>query len=189
MTIVLYIGMSESKHCYYDGEFPKLAANYRRYYDDCKIKSTYGRSFRTKVISDDALYNLFVANAVNNYSKIIFTDVCYNQVFKCSKTTITLRNVIDRLLRDYPNIVLKGEYCGTVPKYPLKIDSLESSIIGTKIQLKINVSGDLPGRARIIWGSLANSEIVTINPTEIRSVTYEKSMSPGEHTICVSEVT
>jgi len=187
MTIAHFMDFTQSKNCYYDGQYPKIAAEWMRYKPDCQVQTAYGNYFRMRIKSADIMYNE-LAKTISSYEAVLFTNKAYNRSFNCSIAKFTMKSVIDRLIMNYPDKVRIAETCGTVPKYPLKIDSLESSIIGTKIQLKINVSGDLPGRARIIWGSLANSEIVMINPTEVKSVTYEKVLSPGDHTICVSEV-
>ena len=183
--MMIYLITSIKFECY-KGK-PELRPNYQKYYDDCRIKTYSGNLFRLVLYSEDELFNE-LSREPSKGDLLLFNNSVYNQNYNCSKVSISMKNVVDRLIKKYPDKVRVAENCGTVPKYPLKIDSLESSIAGTKIQLKINVSGDLPGRAQIIWGSLASSEIVNIDPAAVRSVTYEKSMSPGTYTVCVSEV-
>ena len=187
MTIAHFMDFTQSKNCYYDGQYPKIAAEWKRYKPDCQIQTAYGNYFRMRIKSADIMYNE-LAKTISSYEAVLFTNKAYNRSFNCSIAKFSMKSVIDRLIKNYPDKVRLAETCGTVPKYPLKVDSLESNIIGTKIQLKINVSGDLPGNIRIVWGSLANVETKSINPTAYNSVTYEKVLSPGDYTICATVI-
>jgi len=110
MVIVLFTKMDESEPCYYDGEYPKLESQYVRYYDDCNVYTSYGSEFRMQIKSEDELYNAFVY-AIDAYKFMLFTNFCYNQVISCSKVTLSLKNVIDRLILNYPTKVTISDVC------------------------------------------------------------------------------
>ena len=187
MTIAHFKDFTQSKNCYYDGQYPKIAAEWMRYKPDCQIQTAYGNFFRMRIKSAVVIYNELV-NAVNSHESVLFTNKAYNRSFDCSITKFTMKNVIDKLIMNYPDKVRLAESCGFMPKYPLRIDSISGIVDGDKVWLTINVSGDKPGQARIVWGELSNSEIVTIDPTKTKTVVYERTVSPGMSTICVSEV-
>jgi len=116
MVTALFTGLYEDDPCYYSGEYPKLHLNRIKYDDNC-IKTGSGSEFRQEITSDDDLYNKILPS-INEYDILYFNQTCYSQTFTCSNTTITFKNVIDRLIAAFPDKVALSQSCKPFPKPP-----------------------------------------------------------------------
>ena len=110
MTIVHIQDMSVN-NC--DNDKIKLVANHKRYYDDCRIRSTYGRSFGMRFASEQALINQFTSIVNSTDTKyLIFTTSAYGQMLDCSGgPNISMKSVVDSLIKSYPNKVAVSNSC------------------------------------------------------------------------------
>jgi len=99
-----------------------------------------------------------------------------------------VKPVIDQLKLAYPTIVFVSDTLLCDPIYPLSVDSISGSQANGRLQITLTVSGNTPRKVRIVWGSLANVEFVTIDPTKTKSISYEIKLPAGEYLVCASVV-
>jgi len=186
MTIIQFQNLIKST-CRKSGA-TKVNAAWKRYYDDGRILTSYGKAFGISMKSTDELYAALNSKMRDaSYTKIFFKTACLNADLDCGYH-IDAKEVINRLVAKYPGRVIISDSLNFDPVYPLLIDSVSVKQSGNAAQLTLNVSGNKAGNARIVWGSLANVETKSINPTVDKSVTYEKVLSPGDYTICATVI-